>query len=160
MLSLEQMIIRLAVALVLGAVIGLERELVGKEAGIRTSLLVSSGAALFALIGISLPYVIALSPENLPEVIARNSGFLGVVANIVVGIGFLGAGIIIKTEERVKGLTTAATIWFTAAVGTLSGIGLWELAAVSALVIAILLYLLRNVDLGNDRGQKNLYPKT
>ena len=77
------------------------------------------------------------------EVLARNSGFLTVIANIVVGIGFLGAGIIIKTEERVHGLTTAAVIWAVAAVGTLAGIGLLEFAAATAIIFSGLLYILR-----------------
>src|SRR3989344_9392352 len=102
MIDFSQMIVRLVAAMILGGLIGLERESVGKEVGIRTAMTVSAGAAIFSIIGLVLPYMVALSPENLPEVIARNSGFLGVIANIVVGIGFLGAGIIIKHEDRVR----------------------------------------------------------
>ena len=141
------MILRLLIALALGAFVGLERELVGKEAGVRTSMLVAAGASIFAMIGITLPYIVAISPANLPDVIARNSGFLGVVANIVVGIGFLGAGIIIQTGEHVKGLTTAAVIWAVAAVGTLVGLGLTRFAVVSAVLMAVLLYALRKIGL-------------
>ncbi len=137
------MLTRFGVALVLGALMGLERELVGKEAGIRTSMTVAGGAALFAIAGLSLPYLIATSPEQVPEILARNSGFLTVISNIVVGIGFLGAGIIIKSEGRVHGLTTAAVIWATAAAGTLAGIGLLRFAAMAAVMFAVLLYLLR-----------------
>jgi len=145
MLTFEQMALRLIVALALGALIGLERELVGKEAGIRTAMLVSGGAAIFSIIALELPYIVAVSPENLPDVIARNSGFLGVVANIVVGIGFLGAGIIIKTGEHVRGLTTAAVVWATAAVGTLVGLGIVRFAVFAAVLITLLLYVLRKV---------------
>ena len=146
MLTFEQMAMRLVIALALGALIGLERELVRKEAGMRTAMLVSGGAAIFSIISISLPYIVAVSPENLPDVIARNSGFLSVIANIVVGIGFLGAGIIIKTDElHVRGLTTAAVIWATAAVGTLVGIGLINFAVFSAFALSGLLYVLRKV---------------
>lgn len=141
------MLVRLLAALAVGALIGLEREIIGKEAGIRTSMLVSAGAAIFTMIALSLPYLVATSPENLPEVIARNSGFLTVIANIVVGIGFIGAGIIIKTEERVHGLTTAAVVWTTAAVGTLAGLGFFKFAAVAAILIAGLLYVLRKIGL-------------
>lgn len=141
------MVIRLAVALALGALIGLERELVGKEAGIRTTMLVSAGAAIFSMISIELPYIISVSPANLPDVIARNSGFLGVIANIVVGIGFLGAGIILKTEERVHSLTTAAVVWVAASIGILVGIGLMEFAVVSTIIISGLLYFLRKIRL-------------
>lgn len=143
MIEFSQMLINFTTALALGALMGLEREFAGKEAGIRTSLMVAGGAALFAIIGLNLPYIVATSDENLSEVIARNSGFLSVIANIVVGVGFLGAGIIIKTEERVRGLTTAAVIWTTAAIGTLAGVGLLQLAAASALILTFLLYLLR-----------------
>lgn len=140
------MLIHFLIAIGLGAIMGLERELVGKEAGIRTSMLVAGGAAIFATIALELPYIVALSPANLPDVIARNSGFLGVIANIVVGIGFLGAGIIIKTDsEHVRGLTTAAVIWATAAVGTLVGIGLIKFAVVAAFIMSSLLYILRKV---------------
>jgi putative Mg2+ transporter-C (MgtC) family protein len=148
MLTIEQMVLRLLVALVLGALIGLERELVGKyEAGIRTTMVVCGGAAIFSIIAIALPYIIMTNASQLPDIIARNSGFLAVIANIVVGIGFLGAGIILKTGGRVRGLTTAADVWFAAAIGTLAGIGLLEFAFISAILITGLLYLLRKVKL-------------
>lgn len=145
MLTFSQMLIRFLVALLLGAVIGLEREMSGREAGVRTSMLVSAGAAIFAIIALTLPYLVAISPDNLPEVIARNSGFLGVIANIVVGVGFLGAGIIIKSGEHVRGLTTAATVWMTAAVGTLVGIGLMNFAAIIAIFSTLSLYFLKKI---------------
>ncbi len=135
MIDLTQMLARFGVALVLGALMGLEREMVGKEAGIRTSMTVAGGAAIFAIIGLVLP---ALTAET-------GGVNMNVIANIVIGIGFLGAGIIIKTEERVHGLTTAAVIWATAAVGTLAGIGLLEFAAATAIAFAVLLYLLRKL---------------
>lgn len=135
------MVLHLLVALGLGAFMGFERELIGKEAGVRTSMLVAGGAAIFAMIGISLPYLVATTPDLVPEIISKNSGFLSVIANIVVGIGFLGAGVIIKTGEHVKGLTTAAAMWATAAVGTLVGLGLVKFALVSAFVISGLLYV-------------------
>jgi len=137
------MLTNFGVAIVLGALMGLEREMVGKEAGIRTSIMVAGGAAIFSLIALNLPYIITAETGEVTEVLARNSGFLTVIANIVVGIGFLGAGIIIKTEERVHGLTTAAVIWAVAAVGTLAGIGLLEFAAATAIIFSGLLYILR-----------------
>ncbi|RJQ28307.1 MgtC/SapB family protein [Candidatus Parcubacteria bacterium] len=145
MLDLTQMVGRLLLALVLGALMGLERELIGKEAGIRTGMLVSGGAAVFAIVAITLPYLIAVSSEHQMEVIARNSGFLAIIANVVVGIGFLGAGIIIKQDERVKGLTTAAVVWTTAAIGTLAGLGLHKFAVSATVLIAGLLYLLKDI---------------
>ena len=149
------MILRLAVAMVLGMIIGFEREMIGKEAGIRTCMMVAAGAAIFSMISITLPYIVALSPENLPDIIARNSGFLAMVANIVVGIGFLGAGIIIKTEERVKGVTTAALIWVVASIGVLIGLGMTYFGIIAAILITITLYVLRNVNLGEKLANKS-----
>ncbi|MFA6365239.1 MAG: MgtC/SapB family protein [Candidatus Paceibacterota bacterium] len=147
MLTFEQMIVRLAVAVVLGALIGLEREWIGKEAGVRTNIMVAAGSTIFAIISISLPYLIAVSSENLPEVIARNSGFLGVIANVVVGIGFLGAGIIVKHDMHVRGLTTAATVWFTSSIGVLVGIGLAIFATFATVSMVFLLVVLRKINL-------------
>ncbi|MCL4403866.1 MgtC/SapB family protein [Patescibacteria group bacterium] len=146
MLSLEQMLLRLAVAVVLGFIIGLERESIGKEAGVRTDMLVAAGAAIFAMIGLSLPYIVSAQTGNLSDVIARNSGFLTVIANIVVGIGFLGAGIIVKQGTHVRSVTTAATIWFVAAVGVLSGVGLLTFAAVATGLMLVLLLIFRGFD--------------
>ncbi len=147
MLSLEEMLIRLGVAVLLGAVIGLEREFAGKDAGIRTDVVVSAGAAIFSIIAISLPYVVSLSQTHLADVIARNSGFLTVIANIVVGIGFLGGGIIIRQGLHVHSLTTAATIWLVAAIGILCGIGLLQFAAVSTVGLTVILIVLRKFNL-------------
>ncbi len=155
------MIIRLVIALAVGALMGLERELVGKEAGIRTSMLVAGGAAIFTLIALNLPYLIAATPADVPNVIARNGGFLAVIANIVVGIGFLGAGIIIKTtgDEHVHGLTTAAVIWATAAIGVLAGLGLFKFAATATIVITGLLYFLRKIGVQEKiKARENIKP--
>jgi putative Mg2+ transporter-C (MgtC) family protein len=148
MLTLEEMLLRLAVAVVLGAIVGIERDMAGKEAGIRTDIMVAAGAAIFSIVGIVLPYLVSASPTtNVDEVIARNSGFLTVIANIVVGVGFLGAGIIVKHGVHVRGLTTAATVWFVAAVGVLCGIGLINFAVVATVVMTLLLFVLRKVNL-------------
>lgn len=157
MLTLEEMLLRLAVAVVLGALIGFERELAGKEAGLRTDMIVAAGAAIFSIAGMVLPYLIAVSPDNLVEILARNSGFLGLVANVVVGVGFLGAGIIVKQGAHVRGITTAATVWFVAGVGVLSGIGLLAFAAIAAVGVTALLEILRRVDLKRfSRGPESL----
>ena len=147
MLSLETMFLRFLIAAVCGGIIGLERELSGKEAGIRTNITVASGAALFTMVGLSLPYLVALTPENLADTISHNSGFLGVIANIVVGVGFLGAGIIVKQGMNVRGLTTAATVWFVAAVGVLAGIGLAKFSLITAISLTVILWSLRHFDL-------------
>lgn len=144
------------IALALGALLGLERELVGKEsAGVRTVMLVTSGAAIFTMTGLALPYIVSAQTGNLADVVARNSGFLTMIANIVVGIGFLGSGIIIKTnDDRPHGVTTAALIWAAAAIGILVGVGLLEFAVSATLLIALLLYMLRTLNISEKRKEK------
>jgi putative Mg2+ transporter-C (MgtC) family protein len=112
--SIEQIIrvtIRLSIALLVGAVIGLDREGQGKSAGLRTHMLVSLGAALFV--------VAAFESGATPGDITR------VIQGVATGIGFLGGGVILKLvqEHKVKGLTTAASIWLTAALGIAAGAG-------------------------------------
>lgn len=121
-MSIEwEWILRLVVATALGAGIGLQRELAGKPAGLRTHILVCVGSALFT--------VSSLEGFPLPADPSR------VAAGIVVGIGFLGAGTIIRGEEGiVVGLTTAATIWIIAAIGLAVGAGLYLLALVSTAI--------------------------
>jgi putative Mg2+ transporter-C (MgtC) family protein len=114
----------LAAALVLSAAIGLEREIRQKDAGLRTHTLVGLGAALFMLISkygftdVLEPRLVMLDPSR-------------VAAQIVTGIGFLGAGLIFVHRNSVRGLTTAAAVWVTAAIGAAAGAGLVVLAAVS-----------------------------
>ncbi len=141
MLTLPEMALRVLVALLCGGVMGWEREMIGKEAGIRTSMLVAAGAALFAMIGLSLPFIAMES--GLAEANAGANGAMGAIANIVIGVGFLGAGMIFKDKERVHGLTTAAVVWTVAALGGLAGLGLLEFAVLTTIFLATLLYLLR-----------------
>jgi putative Mg2+ transporter-C (MgtC) family protein len=141
MLSFEQMLVRFLVAIVLGAVLGVEREIVGKEAGVRTEMLVAGGASVFAMIGLILPYITSQGIGALPDMFAVNSAF-GLIANVVVGIGFLGAGLIIHNGEHARGLTTAALVWTTAAIGILAGLGLFLFALTVAIIIALLLSVL------------------
>ncbi len=156
MLTLEEMLLRLGLAVVLGLVIGFEREVAGKEAGLRTDMMVAAGSAIFSIAALSLPYIIAVSSESVSNVVVNNSGFLNLIANIVVGVGFLGAGIIVKHGMHVRGLTTAATIWFVSAIGILCGIGLTDFAIVSAIGITVILELLRRSNFhgfsGNGEG--------
>jgi putative Mg2+ transporter-C (MgtC) family protein len=119
--------LRLVVAAALGAVVGLERELAGQPAGLRTHALVALGSALFTVVGLTFT-----QPETDGEA-AR------IVAAIVTGIGFLGAGTIVRAGGTVLGLTTAASLWATAAVGLAAGSGFYLLALVSVgLIIAVL----------------------
>jgi len=113
---------RALVAALLGGIIGLERELRGKPAGLRTHALVATGAAVFATI--------------FPPGTDQSSR---VIANIVTGIGFIGAGAIFRAEGRVVGLTTAAEVWVLASIGILSGLGLYLSAlSLTALVLLVL----------------------
>lgn len=118
-------LIKVGLAVLVGGVIGAEREFRDKAAGFRTIILITVGSALFTIFSISL------DPENSRTRIA---------ANIVTGIGFLGAGAIVREGGRIGGLTTAATIWLSAALGM--GIGAGELSlAVAATVISLLVLL-------------------
>ncbi|HIT74731.1 MAG TPA: MgtC/SapB family protein [Candidatus Avipropionibacterium avicola] len=114
----------LGVALVLSLLIGLERQLRGKEAGVRTHALVGLGSALFMLVS-KFGFMDLVAVQNISIDPSR------VAAQIVSGIGFLGAGIIVFRADAVRGLTTAAAVWLTAAVGMASGAGLFLLAAIA-----------------------------
>ena len=109
-------LLRLALAAGLGALVGFEREVHGRPAGLRTYILVSMGACLFTLVSI----------YGFP-----GSDAARVAAQIVTGIGFIGAGTIIQAQSSVRGVTTAAGIWAIAAVGMAAGSGLWLLAIVA-----------------------------
>jgi len=137
---------RVVIAMILGAMMGLERELAGKEAGVRTEMLVSGGSALFTLAALSIPNILATNPQMLETMITNNGGFLMIIGNIVVGVGFLGAGMIIKSSEHVHGLTTAALVWTTAAIGILTALGMWEVAVTATVLFSGVLYLLRRLN--------------
>lgn len=125
--EVTRIIVRLLMAALLGAVLGFERESRGKSAGVRTHMLVSLGAALFVL----APSMAGADEEALSRVIQ----------GIVAGIGFLGAGTILKGNgidtSHVKGLTTAAGLWMTAAIGTAAGMGR-EATALASTLLALL----------------------
>jgi putative Mg2+ transporter-C (MgtC) family protein len=121
-----QIFLRLLAATALGAVVGYERERAGKAAGIRTHAMVSIGAALFAVVSIY--------------------GFSGigdpgrVAAQIVTGIGFLGAGAILHQRGSIHGLTTAASLWVTAALGLAAGVGMMFVALGGVILVFLLLH--------------------
>jgi putative Mg2+ transporter-C (MgtC) family protein len=120
---------RLVVASVLGAAIGLERELHAHPAGMRTHLLVSLGSAAFTVLSIFFFETPAAPNGSLPTDPSR------IAAQIVSGIGFLGAGAILKYGTSVRGLTTAASLWATAGVGMAAGAGAWFVAVVTTVLI-------------------------
>jgi putative Mg2+ transporter-C (MgtC) family protein len=126
---------KISVALLCGSLIGFERELKEKPAGLRTYVLVTLGACLFQLVGMELTRVWAgvADPTR-------------VASQVVTGIGFLGAGAIILSRGHVKGMTTAATIWFSAGVGVGVGSGLYELSILITLIGVGALVLLTRVE--------------
>jgi putative Mg2+ transporter-C (MgtC) family protein len=128
-------LLRLALAAALGGVIGLEREASGKPAGFRTNLLICLGAALVTELSISIAQDVTL-----PGGFRSDPGRLA--AQIVSGIGFLGAGTIIQARGSVVGLTTAATLWVVATIGMAVGAGAYVQAIVATLVVMLALGIL------------------
>lgn len=131
--EVTRVMVRLLLAALLGGIVGYEREHKGKAAGLRTHMLVAMGAALFVLV-----------PERDGMHIADMSR---VIQGVVAGVGFLGAGAIIKrdSEEQVQGLTTAAGIWMTAAIGVACGLGREAVALLATLLAIVILVLLPHV---------------
>lgn len=119
--------LRLAAALVVGALLGVNRDLHRKSAGLRTITLVSVGSAVLVLVAIDLH--------------ATADGVSRVLQGLVVGVGFLGAGVIIhhESEQRIQGLTTAASVWVAAGLGAACGAGLATLALVATIVTMLIL---------------------
>lgn len=132
--QLAQVVIRLIAATVFGAIVGFERERAGKPAGLRTHTLVCLGTAIFVLVcgGVGM----------------SSDGLSRVIQGIVTGIGFIGAGSILKlSEERdIRGLTTAAGIWMTAAIGVGVGLGSLGVAGLSTLLAIIILAVVGAVE--------------
>ena len=125
-MSIENIVIKIAVAFFIGGIIGIEREYLNKAAGLRTLILICLGSCLFTIFSI-------LIGENSSDRIA---------SNIVTGIGFLGAGVIFKEDNRVKGLTTATSIWVTAAIGMGIGAGYYWASMIGAAFTLVALNLL------------------
>jgi putative Mg2+ transporter-C (MgtC) family protein len=140
--AMARITVRLIVAMIFGAVIGIQRERAGKPAGLRTHMLVALGAAVF---------VIASGEFGMnPDSISR------VIQGLVTGIGFLGAGAILKLYDKraVEGLTTAAGIWMTAALGVAVGLGRFGLALVATLLAWMTLSLVRQMEHILNRGAR------
>lgn len=139
--------IRLFLAAFLGAIIGVEREMKNRAAGFRTHIIVSVGACLIMLIGVDA--IGEISSDNARDV-ARMAG------QVVSGIGFLGAGTILQKKDGVSGLTTAATLWLSAAIGLAVGIGYYEGAIIATVICLITLVSLKGFsDFINKRTTKS-----
>jgi putative Mg2+ transporter-C (MgtC) family protein len=142
--DITRVCVRLGVALLLGALLGYEREVAGAQAGLRTHMLVCMGSALFVLVPLQAGMAVAD--------VSR------VLQGVTAGIGFLGAGAILKLESEnvIKGLTTAAGVWLTAAVGVAAGMGLEATAVLSALFAWVVLALMRTGKHRSGPGQQGL----
>lgn len=126
--ELGQILIRLSCALAAGGVIGWERELQEKPAGLRTNMLVALGAAVLVLAGLHLAKAGVVLENDAAAAASR------IIQGIVGGIGFLGAGTILQSRQSVHGLTTASALWLSAALGVASGLGLYKLTITAALL--------------------------
>jgi len=131
----SEVILRLIVAIVLGMLIGAERLFVHKEAGMKTHALVSMGAALFIIFSETMAQKYINYPGFNPTLIP---------ANIIMGVGFLGAGLIMFRGSRTRGLTTAGGLWVTAGIGMAAGFGLFNLAIIST-VLVLLIFIFLNM---------------
>lgn len=131
-----EMLVRLLLAVLWGGMVGAEREYRGKSAGFRTMITISMGSCFFTMMSLG---------------IGANSSPDRIASNIVTGIGFLGAGVIFKDENRVNGITTAASIWAVAAVGMGIGAGYYWAAAFASVLILIVLAVLPHLETIIDR---------
>jgi putative Mg2+ transporter-C (MgtC) family protein len=131
MISTTEILIRFSLALLWGGLVGAEQEFRGKNAGFRTTIMISIGACFFTLISVTLG-----APASMDRI----------AANIVTGIGFLGAGVIFKYENRVNGITTASTIWGVSAVAMGIGAGYYFPSGFAAFLILFTLVVLPYVD--------------
>ncbi len=138
-MSLEvELIKRLLLATFLGLIIGMEREYKLRFAGMRTHALVCLGSAAFSSVSI---FISSMDPSVLVR-----TDFARIASNIVVGMGFLGAGVIFKDESRINGLTTAANLWTVAAIGMMVGFGLFKLAIVASAIVLFLLLVVGHLE--------------
>jgi len=139
-LDWQQIMLRLGVALITGAIIGLDRELRSKSAGLRTHMLVSLGSALFILVPVQL---------NIAQ--ASADAFSRVLQGVITGVGFVGGGVILRdrrpeSEMRVEGMTTATAIWIASALGVAAGCGLWLLGLAGAFLSLFTLSALKRLE--------------
>ena len=140
-MPIDIFIFRLVCALLAGIIIGTQRELRQHQAGLTTNALVSVGACIFILISESVIMKAQLSGGPV------NNDNLRVLSQVVTGIGFLGAGVIMKNGVTIHGLSSAATIWCSAAVGCLCGYGLWREALIAVATIIFINWGLKGVEI-------------
>jgi len=134
MLTDSDIIIRSVLTVVLSGFVGLERQMHKRHAGLRTHILVSLGSCLIMLTSL---YVFDIYKDKTSMDPAR------IAAGVITGIGFLGAGTIIRDTEGIRGLTTAASLWMVAGIGLAAGCGFWKAACFSTALTLIVLFVLR-----------------
>ncbi|MBI2864455.1 MAG: MgtC/SapB family protein [Chloroflexi bacterium] len=134
-----ELMFRILLAAVLGAIVGLERERRRMPAGLRTFMLVSIGSALFMVVS---NYDFDGSGTT------RDPG--RIAAQVVTGVGFLGAGMLFRTEASVRGLTTAAGMWAMAGVGLAAGAGMYTIAVFTTIIVTVVLWILRVIERGGN----------
>ncbi|WP_179190476.1 MgtC/SapB family protein [Candidatus Enterococcus mansonii] len=145
-LTIPEIIIRLCLAMLIGGVIGFERQYKNRPAGMRTHILVCMGATIIALIQVEIAANALQDATNHPELAGViRSDQARLIAQVVSGIGFLGAGTIIVTKQSVTGLTTAASLWAVAGLGIAIGMGYYAIAITSFIGVFIALTLVRKV---------------
>ncbi len=147
--------IRLVVAAILGGVIGFEREWRAKEAGLRTHFLVAMGSALVMVVS-KYGFMDMLQPDNTFYAGARGADPARIAAQVISGISFLGAGVIVLHKRFIMGLTTAATIWTTAAIGLGVGCGMYVISAVATVLVLIGLESGRLIDKHLGRAKREV----
>jgi len=140
MIDISEIIIRLLLGTLLGAIIGFERETHGRPAGFRTHLLVCLASVLIMIVSTEYQHVLAINPSYLRVDPAR------IAAGAITGVGFLGAGVIIKSGFTVQGLTTAACLWMVSAIGLSVGAGLYTPAIASTIISVLALWSLRRME--------------
>ncbi|MFH2068868.1 MAG: MgtC/SapB family protein [Candidatus Omnitrophota bacterium] len=158
-------VLRLLIAAVLGGVVGLERESHGREAGFRTLILVCGGTCLIMITSLRIPELFAgFSADSVLRLDPARIAY-----GTITGIGFLGAGAIVRDKKRTRGITTAACLWVVAAIGLAIGCGFYYLGAASTAISILVLYFLRVVErlipkdtynsiLINRDGEKEMAP--
>lgn len=146
--DLGDIALRLLAAVIVGVVIGMDREVRGKPVGIRTLALVSLGSALVCLSTVHLTVL-----QNQPDAVSRV--VQGVIQGVMPGIGFIGAGVVLHRHGGVRGLTTAATVWVTAALGIACALAAWEIVLMGVgLTLVVLVALLPVEDVLDKRRAK------
>ena len=140
-MPLEIFVFRLACALFAGIIIGTQREFKQRQAGLTTNSLVAVGACIFILISESVIMSSKLAGGPV------NNDNLRVLSQVVTGIGFLGAGVIMKNGVTIHGLSSAATIWCSAAVGCLCGYGMWREAIIAVAIILLINWGLKSIEI-------------